>query len=387
MQTAGLFRCCSPSAGAATSFDIRTYFDIADGARRRRHVGRLGLWRGRRAPLGGRRCSTIVPRRTSGARTPSTLICSSLMPVRCRDAGRGRLSLERPLEIRQRLRALRLGVSRRDHRRRGGRLCRPALLSGAAHDYEIVDTWHVSGTEGHRQPRHRHQGCIRAGAPDVEHVRQFPRRRAGTRGSTPRRSTGCRSGQVFFRGVSTGAIGALQGMLDAYLEYGKKRINRMFGTQRRSEDAVGPTRFAPRSPSRLDEMKTILHRNSHASWKAMPNEGEMPPLKPRINFKFHSPRWRSAAPAGVTAVQGDRHRLGIAGDRPFGGFYADIAVGRQHSRNQSRAGGKSYGAFLSASNTTTTWCANAGHCHARRRRATSAGLTSCVCHHEAALGN
>ena len=32
-------------------------------------------------------------------------------------------------------------------------------------------------------------------------------------------------GQVFFRGVSTGAIGALQGMLDAYLDYGKKRIS------------------------------------------------------------------------------------------------------------------------------------------------------------------
>ena len=36
-------------------------------------------------------------------------------------------------------------------------------------------------------------------------------------------------GQLFFRGVSTGAIGALKGMLDAYIEYGKKRIQRTSG--------------------------------------------------------------------------------------------------------------------------------------------------------------
>ena len=38
-------------------------------------------------------------------------------------------------------------------------------------------------------------------------------------------------GQVFFRGVSTGAIGALQAMLDAVIEFGKGRTYRLTGTK------------------------------------------------------------------------------------------------------------------------------------------------------------
>ena len=44
-------------------------FRSADGAGRGRHVGRLGLWRGRRASLVRRAAETTGRRRTSGART------------------------------------------------------------------------------------------------------------------------------------------------------------------------------------------------------------------------------------------------------------------------------------------------------------------------------
>ena len=55
-------------------------------------------------------------------------------------------------------------------------------------------------------------------------------------------------GQVFFRGVSTGAIGALQGMLDAYLDYGKKRISRLSG-------AAGVGRSAGPADLRRDRVR------------------------------------------------------------------------------------------------------------------------------------
>src|SRR5262249_56155424 len=36
-------------------------------------------------------------------------------------------------------------------------------------------------------------------------------------------------GQIFVRGISTAALGALQGMLNAFLDYGKTRVTRAGG--------------------------------------------------------------------------------------------------------------------------------------------------------------
>ena len=57
-------------------------------------------------------------------------------------------------------------------------------------------------------------------------------------------------------------------MLDAYLEYGKKRIGRATGTPA-SEEAVVQLLCAEIAVA-IDEMKTILHRNFRKCWKAMP---------------------------------------------------------------------------------------------------------------------
>ena len=122
-----------------------------------------------------------------------------------------------------------------------------ASSSFRASDYEIVDTWHVPGLKG-------------TGSHDIVVADAFvPEYRTqkysdNFRGVGPGLAVNTAPlyrlpfGQVFFRGVSTGAIGALQGMLDAYLDYGKKRIGRATGTPA-SEDADGPARSAPRSRS------------------------------------------------------------------------------------------------------------------------------------------
>ena len=92
-------------------------------------------------------------------------------------------------------------------------------------DYRIVDTWHVPGLKS-------------TGSHDITAKDAFvPEYRTqkysdNFNGVAPGRAVNpgplyrLPFGQVFFRGVSTGAIGALKGMLDAYLEYGKKRIGR-----------------------------------------------------------------------------------------------------------------------------------------------------------------
>ena len=149
-------------------------------------------------------------------------------------------------------------------------------------------------------------------------------------------------GQVFFRGVSTGAIGALQGMLDAYLDYGKKRISRQSGTPA-SEDAVDPAACAEIAVA-IDEMKTILHRN-FARWKRYAARGEMPPLKQRIEYKFHNAVVAERCSLLASRLFKAAGTAGIAADLPFGRILSDITVGRQHISNQFEHG-RSYGAAL-----------------------------------------
>ena len=149
-------------------------------------------------------------------------------------------------------------------------------------------------------------------------------------------------GQVFFRGVSTGAIGALQGMLDAYLDYGKKRIPGIPGS------GIGRAviqLLCAETAVAIDEMKTILHRNFKAL-EGYAARGEMPPLKQRVEYKFHNAVVAERCSLLAARLFKAAGTAGIAADLPFGRIMSDITVGRQHISNQFEQAGKSYGAFL-----------------------------------------
>src|SRR5204863_1529805 len=106
------------------------------------------------------------------------------------------------------------------------------LLPGS--DFEIVDVWHVAGLRGTGS----HDIVVKdAFVPDYRTVTFADNFRGVAPGHAVNTSSLYRLpfGQVFFRGVSTGAIGALQGMLDAYIGYGKARIQRLTG-QSAAED-------------------------------------------------------------------------------------------------------------------------------------------------------
>jgi len=148
---------------------------------------------------------------------------------------------------------------------------------------------------------------------------------------------------VFFRGVSTGAIGALKGMLDAYLEYGKKRIGRASGTPA-SEEAIVQLACAEIAVA-IDEMKTILHRNFR-ELERYAAKGELPPLKQRVEYKFHNAVVAERCSLLASRLFKAAGTAGIAADLPFGRILSDITVGRQHISNQFEQAGKSYGAFL-----------------------------------------
>ena len=65
-------------------------------------------------------------------------------------------------------------------------------------------------------------------------------------------------GQIFFRGVSSPAIGALQAMLDAFVGYAAKRS----GPAGKSTDDPVAQQICAEVTAAIDEMKLVLRRNS-----------------------------------------------------------------------------------------------------------------------------
>src|SRR5262249_8388983 len=95
-------------------------------------------------------------------------------------------------------------------------------------DYASIDTWHVAGPQatgswdivvGHGfRPAYRPPGL-----PDKFRLK--------SPGQALNTSSLYRLpfGQIFVRGISAAALGALQGMLNAFLDYGKARVTRAGG--------------------------------------------------------------------------------------------------------------------------------------------------------------
>jgi alkylation response protein AidB-like acyl-CoA dehydrogenase len=218
MQAAGLFRVLQPKRWGGYELDILTYYEIemalAEGDMSVAWVyGVVGIHPWLIALYDDRAARDIW-----GA-DDTTLVCSSLMPV----------GTATPVDGGFRLSGRWKYASGCEH-------CAWAFLGGAPpggstveerrillvpkSDYEIVDTWHVSGLKA-------------TGSHDIVVEDAFvPAYRTVTfadnfRGVAPGLAVNTAPlyrlpfGQVFFRGVSTAAIGALQGMLNAYIDYGK----------------------------------------------------------------------------------------------------------------------------------------------------------------------
>ena len=338
MQAAGLFKVLQPRRWGGYELDILTYFDVqmalGEGDMSVAWVyGVVGVHPWFVALLDDQAATDIW--RTDD----STLICSSLMPTGIAKAVDGGFR-----------------ISGRWKYASGCEHCAWTFLGGTVEgmpddrrifviprsDYEIVDTWHVPGLKGTGS----HDIVIAdAFVPEYRTQKYSDNFRGYGPGLGLNTSPLYRLpfGQVFFRGVSTGAIGALQGMLDAYLDYGKKRIGRATGAPA-SEDAVIQLLCAETAVA-IDEMKTILRRN----FKALEDyalRGEMPPLQQRVEYKFHNAVVAERCSLLAARLFKAAGTAGIAADLPFSRIMSDITVGRQHVSNQFEQAGKSYGAFL-----------------------------------------
>jgi 3-hydroxy-9,10-secoandrosta-1,3,5(10)-triene-9,17-dione monooxygenase len=339
MQRAGFFRVLQPKRWGGYEMDLDTFYEIqlalAEGDMSTAWIyGVSGVHPWFVALLDDRAAQEVW------GRDNSTLICSSLMP-----AGKATTTND----------GFRLSgrwkyASCCDH-------CDWALLGamvaaegGAPEgrifllprkDYESVDTWQVSGLQGTGSwdvivddvfvPAYRSQSML-------DNFRLKGVGQAVNTSSLYRLPFG----QIFVRGISTAALGALQGMLNALMDYGRMRVTRAGG---RSSENPFVQLLCAETAAAIDEMKTVLHRNFR-NLHAYANRGETPPLQERLQYKFQSTAVTERCTLLAARIFKATGAAGLAEDLPFGGILADLMAGRQHISNQYEYVGSSWGGVM-----------------------------------------
>jgi 3-hydroxy-9,10-secoandrosta-1,3,5(10)-triene-9,17-dione monooxygenase len=340
MQRAGFFRVLQPKRWGGYEMDLHTFYEIqlalAEGDMSTAWIyGVSGVHPWFMALLDDRAAQEIWHSDTSA------LICSSLMP-----AGRAT-----PAEGGYRLSGRWRYASCCEH-------CDWALLGAMVatgnggppegrifllprKDYGTIDTWQVSGLQATGSwdvsvedafvPAHRSQSML------DNFLLKGPGQALNT--SSLYRLP---FGQIFVRGISTAALGALQGMLNAFLDYGKTRVTRAGG---RSAENPFVQLLCAETAAAIDEMTNTLHRNFR-NLHAYARRGEMPPLEERLRYKFQSTEVTERCTLLAARIFKATGAAGLAEGLPFGGILADLMAGRQHISNQYEYVGSSWGGVM-----------------------------------------
>ena len=340
MQHAGFFRVLQPKRWGGYEMELNTFYEIqlalAEGDMSTAWIyGVSGVHPWFMALLDDRAAQEVWRSDTSA------LICSSLMP-----AGRAT-----PAEGGYRLSGRWRYASCCEH-------CDWALLGAMVatgnggppegrifllprKDYGTIDTWQVSGLQATGSwdvsvedvfvPAHRSQSML------DNFLLKGP-------GQALNSSSLYRLpfGQIFVRGISTAALGALQGMLNAFLDYGKTRVTRAGG---RSAENPFVQLLCAETAAAIDEMTNTLHRNFR-NLHAYARRGETPPLEERLRYKFQSTEVTERCTLLAARIFKATGAAGLAEGLPFGGILADLMAGRQHISNQYEYVGSSWGGVM-----------------------------------------
>jgi 3-hydroxy-9,10-secoandrosta-1,3,5(10)-triene-9,17-dione monooxygenase len=215
-------------------------------------------------------------------------------------------------------------------------------------DYKIDDNWHVAGLKA--------TGSKDIVVDDVfvpEHhthklIDGFLRKSPGNAvNSAPLYKLPF--GQIFVRSVSTSAIGAAQGALDAYNAIAAKRIAAGDGAKV-AEDPATQT-VAAQAAALIDEAKLVLHRNFDELMTAARSGADMP-VERRVRFRYDSSR---AVAKCVEAVDGLFTASGgraIFLNSPLLRYFLDVHAARAHYANNPDKPGRNFGGIqLSLKNT------------------------------------
>lgn len=196
-------------------------------------------------------------------------------------------------------------------------------------DYELVDTWHVSGLKG--------TGSNDVVVDDVfipeAHTHRFA---DGFQCSSPGNAINTAPlfrvpfGQIFVRSVSTAAIGMARGALAAYEEICKAKISRASGKQ--SKESPSSQQAAARAAAQIRTTWMVLERNFDEMMTAA-RSGEKISVADRVQYRYDS----AAAARDCADVVRDLFSNAGSGaiflDSPLQVYFQDIHAAAAHYAN------------------------------------------------------
>ena len=208
-------------------------------------------------------------------------------------------------------------------------------------DYRIVDTWKTFGLQATGS-----QDIVVDGAfvPEYRTHRAYD----GFMGTNPGNAVNDGAlyrlpwAQVFVRSVSTAAIGATQGALDAFVEIAGKRVSTNTGKASKADPFV--MNAVARTQSAIDEMKGTLQRNFTEMMRRV-RANEPLTIPERVHWRYQSAqiaRRCAGLVDGLVPLLGGR---AIYNDSPIIRYWLDINASRAHVANDPTLIGTTLGAL------------------------------------------
>ena len=150
-------------------------------------------------------------------------------------------------------------------------------------------------------------------------------------------------GQVFVRSISSPAIGAAKGALNAYLEYNRSRIT----STSRTSAALDPNvqAIAAEATAEIDAATLKMHRNFDEIEEYI-NSGAEIPLERRYQFRFDSANAVAKCTEVVQKLFVASGGRAVFTNSPINRFFQDIHTIKAHVSNNERPLAQNYGAFL-----------------------------------------
>jgi 3-hydroxy-9,10-secoandrosta-1,3,5(10)-triene-9,17-dione monooxygenase len=153
--------------------------------------------------------------------------------------------------------------------------------------------------------------------------------------------------QVFVRAVSTAAIGALQGALNAYLSIAQKRVSTNTGKATKLDPFA--LNAAARTQSAILEMQAVLNR-SFDEMLALVRAGKEIPMRDRIRYRYESSQIARRCADLCDELMPLLGGRAIYMDSPVVRYWLDINAARAHVANDPTIIGSSLGALYVGEN-------------------------------------
>lgn len=210
-------------------------------------------------------------------------------------------------------------------------------------DYDIVDNWDVSGLQG--------TGSNDIVIKEPVFVPEYRTHRSadGFSGDNP----GCKEntnsifrfpfGQIFTRAVACSSIGALQGVVDSYVEVNRNRVGLNDGARAATDPNVQMA--LANAVSVITECRVML-KDDLAYFVNTAEAGDSPAIEQRIQRRFHAANISRKCADAVNELFIACGAQGIFRGHPLNRAWLDINAGRQHVANNPFKFGRNLGATM-----------------------------------------